>query len=112
MNRNLRAESETRSTAANVTLFDFCMVAARALAPYFFAGAVAVLVRVPAAHADATSAETFVQQSVDKEFAILKDTSLARQERETRSRALLRSIIDIKRVAMSALGPYARDCLR
>ena len=108
MNRNLRAESETRSTAANVTLFDLCMVTARALAPYFFAGAVAVLVRVPAAHADATSAETFVQQSVDKEFAILKDTSLAQQERETRSRALLRSIIDIKRVAMFALGPYAR----
>ncbi len=109
MNRNLTAESETRSIAADVTVLDSCMVAARTLAPYFFAGAVALLLRVPAANADATSAETFVQQSVDKEFAILKDTSLAQQERETRSRALLRSIIDIKRVAMFALGPYARD---
>ncbi len=85
------------------------MVAARALAPYFFAGAVALLLQVPSAHADAKSAETFVQQSVDQEFAILKDTSTAQQEREIRSRALLRSIIDVKRVAMFALGPYARD---
>lgn len=88
---------------------NLCLVAARAVAPYFFAGAFAVLVRVSPAYADPTSAETFVQQSVDKEFAILKDTSLAQQERETRSRALLRSIIDIKRVAMFALGPYSRD---
>jgi phospholipid transport system substrate-binding protein len=85
------------------------MAAARVLAPYFFAGAVALLLQVPAAHANATTAETFVQQSVDKEFAILKDTSLGQQERETRSHALLRSVIDVKRVAMFVLGPYARD---
>jgi phospholipid transport system substrate-binding protein len=107
MNRNLRAERETRAIAATVR--DFCMVGARALGPYCFAGVAGLLWQVPAAHADATLAETFVQQSVDKEFAILKDASLAQQERETRSRALLRSIIDIKRVAMFALGPYARD---
>jgi phospholipid transport system substrate-binding protein len=85
------------------------MAAARALAPFFFAGAVAVLLRIPAAHADATTAETFVRQSVDKSFAILKDTSLAQQEREIRFRALLRSVIDVKRVAMFTLGPYAHD---
>jgi len=79
------------------------------VARFSVACAVALLCGVPAAHADATSAKTFVQQSVDKEFAILKDTSLVQQERETRSRALLGSIIDIKRVAMFALGPYARD---
>ncbi len=85
------------------------MAAARALAPYFFAGAAALLLPVSAAHADATSAETFVQQSVDKELAILKDSSLAQRERETCSRALLRSIIDVKRVAIFVLGPYAHD---
>ena len=109
MNRKLRAASGTRSIAANVTVLDLCMVAARVVAPYFCAGAVAFLLRIPAARADPTSAATFVQLSVDKEFAILNDTSVAQQERETRSRALLRSIIDIKRVAMFALGPYARD---
>ena len=112
MKRNLKSEVETCPIAANVTGLDSCMAAARALAPYIFAGALALLLRIPAAHADATdatTAETFVQQSVDKEFAILNDTSLAQQERETRSRALLRSIIDVKRVAMFALGPYARD---
>ena len=94
--------------ASNMTVPRFCMMTARALVPYFFAGAVALL-GGPAAHADTTSAKTFIQQSVDKEFAILRDTSLARQERESRSRALLRSIVDIKRVAMFALGNYARD---
>ena len=106
MTRNSRMSSETRSIAAMVR--DLCM-GTRAVAPYFFAGAVGLLLQVPVAHADATSAKTFIQQSIDKEFALLKDTSLAPQERETRSRALLRSIIDIKRVAMFALGPYARD---
>lgn len=105
MNRNLRA----RSIAANVTLIDACMAAARGSAPCFFAAAVALLLRIPAAQADTPAAETFVQQSIDKSFAILKDPSLAQPERDTRLRALLRSIIDIKRVAMFALGPYARD---
>ncbi len=90
-------------------VLDLGIVTARAVAPCFFTGAVALLLQVPAANANATSAQTFVQQSVDKEFAILKDTSLTRQDRETQSRALLRSIIDVKRVAMFVLGPYAHD---
>src|SRR5579871_6096132 len=106
MNRLLRAASEPRSVAAT-TIPDGSM-GTRALAPYLLAGGVCLLLQVPVAHADATSAETFVQQSVDKEFAILKDASLAQEEREIRSRTLLRSIIDINRVAMFALGPYAR----
>jgi len=85
------------------------MAAVSALASYFFAGAVAVLSQIQAAHADATTAEAFVQQSVDKSFSILKDTSLAQQEREIRFSALLRSVIDVKRVAIFTLGPYAHD---
>ncbi len=107
--RTVRAASETRSIAANMTVVASCIAAARALAPYFFAGAVALLLRVPVAHADTTTAEPFVQESVNNGFAILKDGSLAQQEREIQFRALMRSIIDIKRIAIFVLGPYARD---
>ena len=80
----------------------------KALGVYFFAGVVALLMQVPPAHADATPAENFVQQSVNKGFAILRDTSLTKLERDTQFRALLRSIIDFKRIAIFALGPYAQ----
>jgi phospholipid transport system substrate-binding protein len=79
----------------------------KALGVCFFAG-VALLLQVPSAHAGATPAESFVQQSVNKGFAILKDASLTKQERDTQFRALLRSIIDFKRIAIFALGPYAQ----
>jgi phospholipid transport system substrate-binding protein len=99
------------SISEGLCVRDHCRVmrgAAYALMPYFFAGAVALLLRVLPAYAEATTAEAFVQQNIGKGFAILKDNSLAPQEREVRFRALLRSIIDVKRVAMFALGPYAR----
>src|SRR2546423_10515929 len=79
----------------------------KALGVCFFAG-VALLLQVPPAQAGATPAESFVQQSVNKGFAILKDASLTKQERDTQFRALLRSIIDFKRIAIFALGPYAQ----
>ena len=79
----------------------------RAIGPYVLAGAVAFLWQAPAARADVTPAQSFVQQSVDQGFAILKDASLAPQERQNRFRAFLRSIIDFRRVAVFALGPYA-----
>jgi ABC-type transporter MlaC component len=99
------------SISEGLRVRDHCRIMRRAvyaLMPYFFAGAVALLLRVSPAYAEATTAETFVQQNIGKGFAILKDNSLAPQEREARFRALLRSIIDVKRVAMFALGPYAR----
>jgi phospholipid transport system substrate-binding protein len=102
--RNLRMKNKSRSAAANLSP----MSCFRACAPYFFAGVVALLLQVPPAHAEASPAETFVQQSVEKGFAILKDTNIPPQEREMQFRALMRSIFDFKRVGVFALGPYAK----
>ncbi len=84
-----------------------CKPATRVLAPYFVAASIAFAVAIPQAYADSRPAESFVQQSINKSFAILKDASLSKQERETQFRSLLRSIIDFKRIAVFALGPYA-----
>lgn len=104
MIRNLKAETQANSIAANMTAK---AAIRRMVAPFVLTGAIAFLSGIPSAHAEVTPAETFVQQSVDKGFAILKDASLAPQERQNQFRVLLRSIIDFKRVAMFALGPYA-----
>jgi len=84
-----------------------CMSAMRALSPYLFAVAV-VLLQNPAVHA-ATPPETFVQQNIDKSYAILNDTALPAKERGDQFRALLLSMVDAKRVALFALGPYAHS---
>jgi len=78
----------------------------RALSPYLFAAIFIVL--SPAARAATTPGEQFVQQSLDKGYAILNDTSLSAGERGDKFRALLASIMDSKRVAVFTLGIYAR----
>ena len=60
------------------------------------------------AHA-ASSAETFVQSNIDKTYAILNDEALSASEREQQFRALLLSVVDVRRVAVFTLGPYARN---
>jgi len=57
----------------------------------------------------ANSAETFVQSTIDKTYAILNDGALNASEREQKFHALLVSAVDVKRVALFTLGPYARD---
>lgn len=99
----------TRSPAAKARAITACMAATRKLAPFILAGAAALMLRIPAAHADTTPAEAFVQQSVDNGFAILKDTSLSKQERQAKFRTWLRSVIDFKRVAVFSLGSYAKN---
>jgi phospholipid transport system substrate-binding protein len=102
--------TRTRSATAipsKVRVIPFLRMAAmRTLPTWLFV--MAVLLQSLRAYAAETPSEIFVQQNVEKGFAILKDNSLAPQEREVRFRALLRSIIDVKRVAIFALGPYAR----
>ena len=93
-----------RSMAANFPYW--CMAAMRALSPYLFVIAL-VLLRSPAAHAAAAPPETFVQQNIDKGYAILNDTALTPKERGDQFRALLLSIVDAKRVALFTLGRYA-----
>jgi len=105
MSRNFRAESTSRSSTTNFSTIKWY---SRALVPCCFLAAVAFIAPVPAAHAAASPAETFVQQSVTKGFAILKDASLTKQERVSQFRTFLRSTIDFKRIAVFALGSYAQ----
>jgi len=73
--------------------FSLALVALGTIAP--FSGARA-----------ANPAEAFVRTSIDKSYAILNRDD---PDREAEFRALLLSIVDAKRVALFALGPYARD---
>ena len=61
----------------------------------------------PGAYA-ANPAESFVQANVDRSFAILNDSTSDAGERQRQFRALLLSIVDVRRVALFTLGPYAR----
>jgi phospholipid transport system substrate-binding protein len=78
-----------------------------ALSPYLCAAAVFLALQAPAAHA-ATPAESFIQQNIDKGYAMLSDTSLTPQKRAENFRGLLGGIMDGKRVAVFTLGPYTR----
>src|SRR5262245_22200763 len=60
------------------------------------------------AHA-ANAAETFVQSNIDKTYAILNDGALSVSAREQQFRTLLLSVVDVRRVAVFTLGPYARN---
>jgi phospholipid transport system substrate-binding protein len=79
---------------------------ARAVRPYVL-GFVAAFLSVPAVWA-AAPAESFVQESIDKGYAALRDNSIDAEQRANKVRALLQSIVDAKRVAVFTLGPYAR----
>ena len=108
MTRNSRAERTNRSNITNAPVACFYTAASRTVAPCLFAAAVALFAPISPVHAATTPAETFVQQSVSKSFEILRDSSLTKQERASQFRALLRSTIDFKRIAMFALGSYAQ----
>jgi phospholipid transport system substrate-binding protein len=55
-----------------------------------------------------SSAEAFVQSNIDRSYAILNDAALDASERKLRFRALLVSMVDVRRVASFTLGPYTR----
>ena len=57
----------------------------------------------------ANSAETFVQSNIERSYAILNDDTVDASERHERFRTLLLSVVDVNRVALFALGPYARN---
>lgn len=62
-----------------------------------------------AAPADAATPEAaFVQQNIDKGYAILNDASLAPQQRTDKFRNFLSHLMDTKRIATFELGPYIR----
>lgn len=70
--------------------------------------AVMFVVLSPVARAATTPAEQFVQQSLDKGYAILNDRSISVAERGDKFRALLANAMDTKSVALFTLGVYAR----
>lgn len=57
----------------------------------------------------ANSAETFVQSGIAQSYAILNDGGLSGPEKEQRFQTMIRSIVDIRRVGVFTLGPYARN---
>jgi ABC-type transporter MlaC component len=61
-----------------------------------------------AARAAATNpAEMFVQENVDRAFAILNDTAVPQEQRYMQFRELLLSLMDARRIGMFTLGVYA-----
>lgn len=86
-----------------------------ALSPYLCAGFIFIALQASAAHAAAPiahaapPAESFIQQNIDKGYAILADTSLTPQKRAENFRGLLGGVMDGKRVAVFTLGPYTRS---
>ena len=81
------------------------MVAMRVLSPYLFA---AIFVIASAGAHAAAPAEAFVQQNIEKSYAILNDSALSPRQRADQFRALLTGIMDAKRVALFTLGQYGR----
>ena len=92
----------------------WCLNAARVLAPYVFAVALALLVHPSAQAANSTAenmAQTFVQNSIDKGYAILEDPALSADEREGIAFAVYFLFACRSQNALPHLrsGPYAHD---
>jgi len=67
-----------------------------------------VLLPVPSASAAAANpAEAFVQQSVDRGYAILNNASLSAEQRRTQFRDFMLSLTDTNRIGLFTLGQYA-----
>ena len=52
-------------------------------------------------------AEAFVQQNVDRAFAVVNDASMSDEQRYMQFRELILSLIDARRIGMFTLGTYA-----
>ncbi len=63
----------------------------------------------PARAAAANPAESFVQQNVDKGYAILNNTSLSDEQRRAQFHDFMLSLTDTRRIGMFTLGPYANS---
>jgi ABC-type transporter MlaC component len=64
----------------------------------------------PAVHAAAVNpAESFVQQNIDRGYAIQNDTSLSDEQRHIQFRDFMLSLTDAHRIGMFTLGAYANS---
>jgi phospholipid transport system substrate-binding protein len=59
--------------------------------------------------ADVNPAESFVQQNVDRGYAILSNTALSDEQRHLQFRDFMLSLTDTRRIGMFTLGPYANS---
>jgi phospholipid transport system substrate-binding protein len=79
---------------------------------YVIAGIVlfasALLSAASAIAAAQNTAEVFVQQNVDKGYAILNNAALSEDQRRAQFRDLMLSITDMHRIGLFALGFYAK----
>ena len=72
--------------------------------------AMALLGSIPAHSAPAANpAEAFVQENVDKGYAILNSTTLTDEQRRSQFRDFMLSLTDARRIGMFTLGPYANS---
>ena len=69
--------------------------------------ALAVLWRHAARAAAANPAEAFVQENVDRAFAIINNMAVPEEQRYMQFRDLILSLMDARRIGMFTLGPYA-----
>ena len=69
-----------------------------------------VMLAAPAVHAAAVNpAESFVQQNIDRGYAILNNTSLSDEQRHMQFRDFMLSLTDARRIGMFTLGAYANS---
>jgi ABC-type transporter MlaC component len=76
-----------------------------------FAGAVLlmiILVHGASPARAATKSEAFIQSTMAQAYAIVNDKSLDDEERNRELRTLIRSVADIRRIALFTLGRYTR----
>lgn len=57
----------------------------------------------------ANTAETFVQENVEKGYAILNSTTLSDEQRRAQFRDFILSLTDLRRIGMFTLGQYANS---
>jgi phospholipid transport system substrate-binding protein len=57
----------------------------------------------------ASPAESFVQENIDKGYAILNSTTLSDEQRRTQFRDFMLSLTDARRIGMFTLGQYANS---
>jgi phospholipid transport system substrate-binding protein len=62
---------------------------------------------IPATTAAAESLQSFVQQNIDKGYALLNNETLTDAQRSAQFRGLMLSLMDTQRVGRFTLGPYA-----
>ena len=59
--------------------------------------------------ADVNPTESFVQQNVDRGYAILNNTALSDEQRHLQFRDFMLLLTDTRRIGMFTLGPYANS---